>query len=66
MREGTDPVLKPDAEYPEWLWNLRIERSAVPLEELKEDSWEYWLRLAKMEKKRVGILKKTRNKYKYY
>ena len=65
-KEGTDPEIKPDSEYPDWLWSLRTERGSVPLEELPPDSWEYWRRLGKMERKRVALLKKTKYKYKYF
>ena len=52
MKEGEDPVLKPDSEYPDWLWNLRIDRSAVPLEELEPDTWAYWGRILTLDRRR--------------
>ncbi|XP_045156421.2 39S ribosomal protein L54, mitochondrial-like [Mercenaria mercenaria] len=47
-KEGEDPVLGPDEEYPEWLWELRLEKTAIPLEELSEDDPRYWRRLKKL------------------
>ena len=44
---GTDPQLKPDSEYPEWLWSLRLERGAPDLSELDPDTYQYWRRLRK-------------------
>ena len=47
-KEGEDPVLGPDEDYPDWLWKLRLEKTAIPLEELSEDSHAYWRRLKKL------------------
>ena len=30
FKEGSDPVLKPDSEYPEWLWEI-LDDSKTPL-----------------------------------
>ncbi|CAL1547535.1 unnamed protein product [Lymnaea stagnalis] len=46
--DGKDPEIKPDSEYPDWLWNLRTERGGVKLEELDPDTMAYWRRLAKI------------------
>ncbi|KAK7116698.1 hypothetical protein V1264_002331 [Littorina saxatilis] len=45
---GTDPELKPDSEYPEWLWELRLDRQPPDLSELNPEDYSYWRRLRKM------------------
>ncbi|XP_052796408.1 39S ribosomal protein L54, mitochondrial-like [Mya arenaria] len=47
-KEGEDPVLGKDEDYPEWLWKLKTERTFVPLEELDEEDPLYWRRLRKL------------------
>ncbi|XP_060582954.1 large ribosomal subunit protein mL54-like [Ruditapes philippinarum] len=44
-KEGDDPVIGPDEDYPDWLWTLRIDRKTTPLEELSEDDPAYWKKL---------------------
>ncbi|KAI8789988.1 39S ribosomal protein L54, mitochondrial, partial [Biomphalaria glabrata] len=46
--EGKDPELKPDSEYPAWLWNLRIERGGTKLSELNPETPAYWKRLSRI------------------
>ncbi|XP_077389768.1 large ribosomal subunit protein mL54 isoform X1 [Festucalex cinctus] len=45
-KEGEDPKLKPVEEYPEWLFQLNL-GAPYKLNELEEDSWEYWRRVRK-------------------
>lgn len=45
---GKDPELKPESEYPDWLWTLRLERGSLPLDKLDPDTWDYWLKLQKI------------------
>ena len=55
---GSDPELKTDNEYPDWLWTLRTDRRPVPLSELDPDDWAYWRRLRKQQiKERNKLLK---------
>ena len=63
-KDGVDPELKADSEYPDWLWELRTDRSSVPLEELEPDSFKYWQRLRHIEMKRVTKLRKAKHKFK--
>ncbi|XP_077463480.1 large ribosomal subunit protein mL54 [Stigmatopora argus] len=46
FKQGEDPKLKPDEEYPEWLYNLNLD-GPYKLHELEEESLEYWKRLRK-------------------
>lgn len=41
---GEDIELKPDSEYPSWLWNIRT-GPPLPLEELDPNTKQYWRRL---------------------
>ncbi|CAH0550352.1 unnamed protein product [Brassicogethes aeneus] len=54
-KTGEDVELKPDSEYPEWLWNIRTGDPA-PLEELDPNSKEYWRRIRKMAMRRNNKL----------
>ena len=58
FKEGEDPVLGDDSEYPDWLWKLKLDRKPVPLEELSEDDPKYWRRLKKLTLQRQLKLKK--------
>lgn len=44
---GEDIELKPDNEYPDWLWSVRT-GPPPPLEELDPASKAYWRRIRKM------------------
>ncbi|XP_030558471.1 39S ribosomal protein L54, mitochondrial [Drosophila novamexicana] len=59
MKTGEDIKLKPDAEYPDWLWTLNTER-IVPLEELDPNTKQYWRRLRKMALRRNNQLSKLK------
>ncbi|XP_014668934.1 PREDICTED: 39S ribosomal protein L54, mitochondrial-like [Priapulus caudatus] len=58
FKEGEDPLLKEDEEYPAWLWTLPTEKNP-DLESLDQNSWEYWRRLRKMNIKRTLKLMKA-------
>ncbi|KAL5004255.1 hypothetical protein ScPMuIL_017711 [Solemya velum] len=58
--EGPDPEIKPDAEYPDWLWSLRTERTPPDLSELDQDDFYYWRRLRKSALKHNNQLMKVR------
>nr|SVE75537.1 EOG090X0KWJ [Daphnia dolichocephala] len=59
LKQGQDIQLKPDNEYPEWLWSLRLTKPA-PLEEMDENSIQYWRRLRKLNIRRQSRLMKLR------
>jgi len=55
-KDGQDPPIKPDSEYPEWLWNLKLEK--VPIEQLSMDEKTYWRRIRKAKIKQQNALRK--------
>lgn len=59
FKTGQDIQLKPDIEYPDWLWSIRTGR-APSLEELDPESKEYWRRIKKLGMKRNNKLSKLR------
>uniref|UniRef100_A0A8D8WR35 Large ribosomal subunit protein mL54 n=1 Tax=Cacopsylla melanoneura TaxID=428564 RepID=A0A8D8WR35_9HEMI len=60
LKEGGENIeLKPDSEYPEWLWTLRT-GPAPKLEELDPSTKYYWLRLRKEARRQTNQLAKMR------
>jgi len=59
----TDPVLiKPDSEYPDWLWTLNVKRPLPPLEEQDPNSKEYWMQVNRdMRRARNKLMKLKKN-----
>lgn len=55
-KEGKDPVIKPDSEYPEWLKTLKTE--VTPLEQLSVDDKSYWRRMRKAKIKQQNAMRK--------
>nr|CAG4638188.1 EOG090X0KWJ [Chydorus sphaericus] len=55
LKQGQDVKLKPDSEYPEWLWTLRL-GNPPPLEEMDQNTLEYWRRLRKLQLRRQSRL----------
>ncbi|XP_014217471.1 39S ribosomal protein L54, mitochondrial [Copidosoma floridanum] len=56
---GQDVELKPDSEYPDWLWTIRT-GPAPPLEELDPNTKVYWRRLRREGLKRNNMLNKLK------
>lgn len=54
-KTGEDIKIRPDSEYPGWLWNLHI-GPALSLDELEPDSKEYLLKVRKMAMRRNNKL----------
>lgn len=48
FKEGSDPPLLPDSEYPEWLWNTLQPKQPLDEESADPDNKAYWKRLRKM------------------
>lgn len=58
LKEGGEDVkIKPDSEYPEWLWNIRI-GPPPKLEELDKNTKAYWRKLRKRELRRNNLRSK--------
>ena len=57
-KEGTDPEIKPDEEYPEWLWNIDLEPHTRTLEELDKETFRYWKKVRKQHIKRTNAKRK--------
>jgi large subunit ribosomal protein L54 len=57
--EGEDIKLKPDSEYPDWLWEVHTGK-AKTLDELDPNTKQYWRRLRQMALKRNAVLKRVR------
>ncbi|KFO28864.1 39S ribosomal protein L54, mitochondrial [Fukomys damarensis] len=58
-KEGQDVVLKPDTEYPEWLFQMNV-GPPKKLEELDPDTREYWRLLRKQNIWRENRLNRNR------
>lgn len=58
-KTGQDVAIKPDSEYPEWLWTLRTGPPPT-LEELDPDSKEYWRKIRTLGMKRNNKLSKLK------
>ncbi|XP_065088316.1 large ribosomal subunit protein mL54 [Ochlerotatus camptorhynchus] len=59
LKTGEDIKLKPDAEYPEWLWSLHVGKPQT-LEELDPDSKAYWRKLRRLGLQRNNKLAKLK------
>lgn len=58
-KEGQDVALKPDSEYPEWLFHMNL-GPPKKLEELEPESPEYWRLLRKQNIWRHNRLSKNK------
>ena len=54
--------IRPDSEYPDWLWTLSVERPLPPLEEQDPNTKEYWLQVVRDMKRRSNRLGKVYKK----
>lgn len=59
---GQDVELKPDSEYPDWLWKVRL-GPPPPLEEMDPNTKEYWRRVRKLALRRNNRIKVANNPY---
>ena len=63
MDGDSDPVMiRPDSEYPDWLWTLRVKRPLPPLEEQDPNTKEYWLQVVRDMKRRRNRLMRVYNR----
>ncbi|NWJ06541.1 RM54 protein, partial [Crypturellus undulatus] len=56
-KEGPEVALKPDSEYPDWLFKINLD-PPKKLEEMDPESLEYWRRLRKYDTWRRNKLRK--------
>ncbi|NWX94195.1 RM54 protein, partial [Nothoprocta pentlandii] len=56
-KEGPEVALKPDSEYPAWLFEINLD-PPKKLEDMDPESLEYWRRLRKYDTWRRNKLKK--------
>ncbi|VVC33526.1 Hypothetical protein CINCED_3A018928 [Cinara cedri] len=59
LKEGQDVELKPNSEYPDWLWKLNID-GPLPLQELDPSTKQYWIKVRKIGMKRNNLLNKLK------
>ncbi|XP_067631631.1 large ribosomal subunit protein mL54 [Eurosta solidaginis] len=59
LKTGQDIKLKPDSEYPDWLWSLNVDR-IIPLDEMNPETKQYWRRIRKHALRRNNQLRKLR------
>ncbi|CAJ0574293.1 unnamed protein product, partial [Mesorhabditis spiculigera] len=61
--EEPGPAIKPDSEYPEWLFKLDL-KPPQPLEDLdpEKDGWQYWRELRKRQMQQMRRLEQVRLK----
>ncbi|CAF0793865.1 unnamed protein product [Brachionus calyciflorus] len=53
-KDGVEVPIKPDSEYPEWLWSLNVDKGPS-LEEMQKDTLQYWAR-----KRRLALRHKNK------
>ncbi|XP_046834334.1 39S ribosomal protein L54, mitochondrial [Vespa crabro] len=58
FKEGEDIKLKPDSEYPDWLWTLPL--TPKSLDEMDPNTKQYWRKLRKLGIKNKNLQKKFR------
>eukprot|EP00092_Neocalanus_flemingeri_P020623 GFUD01022345.1.p1 GENE.GFUD01022345.1~~GFUD01022345.1.p1 ORF type:complete len:147 (-),score=43.00 GFUD01022345.1:87-527(-) len=58
-----DPVMvRPDSEYPDWLWTLDVKRPLPLLEERDPNTKEYWMQVQRdMRRARNKLMKLKKN-----
>lgn len=60
LKEGGEDVkIKPDSEYPSWLWTLRT-GPPPPLEEMDPNTKQYWRRLRTLGLRKNNKIKATK------
>ncbi|GAU90550.1 hypothetical protein RvY_02952 [Ramazzottius varieornatus] len=58
VKDSPEIKLKPDSEYPDWLWNLRT-TGPPSLDELDPNSLEYWYKVREIRMKEERMLQKA-------
>lgn len=55
LKEGADPPLLPDNEYPDWLWKL-----LEPKQTTTDEHQEYWRKLNKKQRRQENEIRKQK------
>ena len=64
--EGSaDIVLKPDSEYPDWLWTMNVERPLPMAKDMPKGTLEYYEKLHEEEKARRRRLSQGKRFYQF-
>ena len=63
--EGEDVELKPDSEYPDWLWKMDIKRPKPKAHEMEPGTIEYYKQVQKEDQEHWYKLKKKKIQPKY-
>ncbi|XP_015178064.1 PREDICTED: 39S ribosomal protein L54, mitochondrial [Polistes dominula] len=58
LKEGEDIKLKPDSEYPDWLWTIPL--TPPRLEDMDPNTKQYWRRLRKLGLQNNNLKRKFR------
>ena len=66
LKEGEDPVLGEDNDYPDWLWTLKTDRTPLKLEDLEYNTDEYWRYMVVKDKLRRRMMQKKNHKYRIF
>ncbi|XP_053688236.1 39S ribosomal protein L54, mitochondrial [Sabethes cyaneus] len=59
LKTGEDIKIKPDSEYPDWLWSLHVGKP-LTLEELDPNTKTYWRKLRRLGIQRNNKLSKLK------
>ena len=60
FKEGSDPALLPDSEYPEWIWNTLQPKQLLDEDFADPDNKAYWKRLRKMKIRQANEARKKK------
>lgn len=60
FKDGSDPPLLPDSEYPEWLWDVLQPKQPVEEELADVNNKTYWRRLRKIKLRQTNAARKKK------
>ena len=60
--EGDPVMIKPDSEYPDWIWTIDVNRPLPPLEEQDPNTKAYWLQVKRDMTRQKNKLMKLRKR----
>ena len=62
FKDGKDPPLLPDSEYPDWLWTMTEAQKNTDLRLSNPEHVEQWRRMNKMNRRQENETKKQQRK----